>query len=253
MADQTIYYYKVWCDTDSQWEYIWSEVTPTVCPANNGHTIDSSKIVIVDIIKEEEVIVREEGTPTGGHFQAKTILFDDTLLDGSSGWKEVDISFPYPISLLSCDFVAQADDEGNELQFIVAPNTTVGAITANVDSLENVINVQQSVVDNVSKGYVAYLYDGVNSDYLGPITDITGTVVTTKNNTVNSFSAATPTYFQMSIFMGEDITIPAAGRYALGESKIGGSYIPAETIIRARYNNISQKTGRFGAMIEYLY
>jgi len=253
MANQTIYKYKVWCDTDSKWVETWADTTPTDCPENNGHAIDSSKTSIIDIVKEDQITVREEGTPTGGHFQARTIMFDNDLLDGTVGWVEIDTSFPFPISLLSCDFIAKENDEGNELQFIVAPQTIVGGITANVGVSENAINVQQSVVDNSAIGYRAYLFDGVNTDYLGAIVDITGTVVTTEKNTVNSFLAASPTYFQISVFMGETIKIPAAGRYALGESKIGGSYIPAGTVIKARYNNLSGKTGRFGAMLEYLY
>lgn len=40
------HYYRVWCTTDSKWEYIWDTVVPTTCPANGAHTIDASKITI---------------------------------------------------------------------------------------------------------------------------------------------------------------------------------------------------------------
>lgn len=44
MAD----YYRVWCNTDNQFEYVWSASEPTVCPISGGHSIDTAKIAILD-------------------------------------------------------------------------------------------------------------------------------------------------------------------------------------------------------------
>lgn len=45
-----LFKYKVYCNTESAWTYVWSETEPTVCPNNNGHSIDISKTTIIDRI-----------------------------------------------------------------------------------------------------------------------------------------------------------------------------------------------------------
>ncbi len=71
--------------------------------------------------------------------------------------------------------------------------------------------------------------------------------------TVNSFTAATPTYVRQTAFMARNFKIPAAGRIEVGDSKIGGSYLPANTVFRVAYTNDSSSGKSFGFVIEYLY
>lgn len=44
--------YRVWCNTDSKYEYVWSETVPTTCPIDTGHSIDTAKTVVVERISE---------------------------------------------------------------------------------------------------------------------------------------------------------------------------------------------------------
>jgi len=44
----TVYKYRVWCDTESGWQYVWAESEPTDCPNDPGHTIDSDKTTVVE-------------------------------------------------------------------------------------------------------------------------------------------------------------------------------------------------------------
>jgi hypothetical protein len=39
--------YRVWCNTQSKYEFTWDEAAPTSCPTNGAHSIDSSKTSIV--------------------------------------------------------------------------------------------------------------------------------------------------------------------------------------------------------------
>jgi len=70
-----LYKYRVWCDTDSQWEYLWSEseTAPTTCPADPvGHTIDSNKTSVVETTEGEAVEIANMATlekPTVGYVQ----------------------------------------------------------------------------------------------------------------------------------------------------------------------------------------
>ncbi len=43
----TLYQYRVWCETENSWVYLWDKETPTVCPNNNAHTINTDKIVVM--------------------------------------------------------------------------------------------------------------------------------------------------------------------------------------------------------------
>jgi len=40
--------YRIRCNTDSKNEYVLSDAIPTVCPANSGHTINSSSVCIIE-------------------------------------------------------------------------------------------------------------------------------------------------------------------------------------------------------------
>lgn len=43
--------YRIYCKTDEKFEFVDSETTPTECPANSGHEIDSDGIVIIKEFK----------------------------------------------------------------------------------------------------------------------------------------------------------------------------------------------------------
>ena len=43
--------YRIWCDTDSKWEYVTQDIdaaVPTVCPTDGGHTVDTDKTAITE-------------------------------------------------------------------------------------------------------------------------------------------------------------------------------------------------------------
>lgn len=40
--------YRIWCTTDSQWEYAWSESEPSTCPVDTGHAIDGARTTVVE-------------------------------------------------------------------------------------------------------------------------------------------------------------------------------------------------------------
>jgi hypothetical protein len=63
--------YKVWCDTDSKWEYVWLEDTPTVCPFNAGHAIDTGKTAIMQSTQTTQVELTNVGTTTSEHLKVE--------------------------------------------------------------------------------------------------------------------------------------------------------------------------------------
>jgi hypothetical protein len=203
-------------------------------------------------IQEES---RDPAKQTGSNYQA---MSHSLVVDHSTGtWKNLDITYPYPIALFSAEWVNEALYEGDIFKVLIAPNTTVGAITSDVAASATVLNVQSTVTDNVKPGYVITITDGTNTDELGRCTEVdpdAGTI-TVETPTTNAFAAATPTYIQMTIEMVRCIKLSGKGRYELGKDVIGGSFIPAGAKIRVSYqNNEGTTTGKeFTVILEYKY
>ena len=40
--------YRIWCQTEAAYVYVWAESEPTLCPTDSGHTIDADSIAIVE-------------------------------------------------------------------------------------------------------------------------------------------------------------------------------------------------------------
>ena len=255
MSSSTVYKYRVWCDTDSKWEYVWrdeNEAVPSLCPVNTGHTIDTAKTSIVEQSSTNVVKVQEEEIPTGGHFATTTIKID---VDATTGWKETDISFPFPIGMLSAEFQTDASMEGDEVECSVSPDTIVGTITSDVAVDDVIVSVSQTVIDNSSVGQFIKLYDGTNTNAMGRIisVDSVNLTITLETPATDVFLASTPTYVQLTVKFVYDYVLGVAGRKVLGDGKIGASHVPANKVIRARYNNISGTAKLFTVQMEYLY
>lgn len=70
----TFYKYRIYCDTDSKWEYIWDTVEPTVCPTNAGHTVNSNSVSDEDKVKSKTI----DDTDSPYKIKKKALLCDTT-------------------------------------------------------------------------------------------------------------------------------------------------------------------------------
>ena len=252
-SNLTLYKYRVHCTTDNQNEFIWldeNDSEPTTCPTNTSHSIDSSKTTIVDSRKPENIRIKEESIPTGEHFMCETKVINTNANDTS----ENDYSWPFPISILAV-YMITSDHEGDNFEALIAPDTTIGTITSDVAADDTVINVSQTVIDNTSVGYILTLDDGTNNDNLGHVLaiDKVAKTITVETAAVNNFLAATPTYVKQTVYYLRNYEFGPAWEYVIGESKIGASYLPANTILRARYTNNSITNKKLVVKFEYLY
>jgi hypothetical protein len=231
----TLYYWRVWCTTDSAYKYTWAEEEPTTCPENIAHSVDSSKTTILDIVDPGVVKIQEENTPTGGNFKTETRKMSVT----ANSTDTADYTFDIPIAVYSIYFITTSDHEGDELKLAIAPDTTIGVITSDVNSAETEISVNSTVTDNTEVGFNVKITDGTNTDDLGRVLaiDKTNGTITVQTATTNSFLAATPTYIQQTLCRVENYEIGPPWEYSIGASKIGGSYVPANTVVRVIYTN----------------
>lgn len=250
----TLYKYSFNCTTESLEKSVWraeDEAVPSKCPDDTSHTIDTNSIRITQKVSDNLVQVQEESTPTGGHFKSISksidILANETKFD--------DNVWDFNISALEIEFISTADNQGDNLELIVGQNTVVGVITSDVSVSDNVINASQTVIDNIFVGSKVNLFDGVNTEDLGYViaVDKDNKTITTKNSSTQAFSMATPTYIRMSVYVIENYVIGPAGRHTIGGSKIGGSFIPKNTIVRIVYQNNSGSPKNFTAQLDYLY
>jgi len=246
-----LYRYRVWCNTDSQWEYNWreeSEGPQTTCPVNTAHPIDASKTSYVETVLDAQVEIKEENISGSGKYQANG--WKMSIIVDPVNWQSKDISFPFDIYLYSAEFQTSTNQNGDEIAFWIGPDTNLGDITADIAIGNTVINVPQSTIDNAKIGGVVKVNDGVNINDMGRILliDKDNKKLTMETAATNIFLSATPTKIEHTLQMIRSYFVDNDHRYQFGLSKIGGSRIPANTILQARYLNNAggSKTFRFG-------
>jgi hypothetical protein len=289
----TIYQYRVFCTTDSKYEYVWGENAPTTCPSNTAHSIDASSITIVDKVDKTEVKIQEENTPTNGNFATATLK----LMAIKNTTTSTTERFPYPVSALVVDFVTAQENSGDTVNLIVGKDTITGYITANVspssawtsqnytsgqtvsyngriytcflDTVANEVptnklywkhglrvSVSQTVIDNIYPGYYVKLVDLTNSESDNRVVSVdkVNDYIYIETDLVNSYLASSPTYIKQSVYFMKDYDIGHPWNHDIGNSKIGGSYIPTDVGVTIEYTNFSTTDDKlFIGRVEYLY
>lgn len=244
--------YRLYCETESAYRYVWGEIEPTVCPSGTEHTIQQESVVIVDNIAEDhiEASIQEEEVPTGGHYQAKNVLM--TISGGVE--EHYSVSWPHPISLLSATYITQSGATGDEICACVGKDTIIGVVTATLSGSETEIPVSTSVVENVKIGYVVKLYDGVNEDMLGRVLAVKNSSIVVEIPVENSFSNSPTTYVRQTIcLLDHGSPIIENQTTVLGSTKIGASYIPSGVNLTFHYKNNGSTTKQILIVLEYLY
>ena len=209
----------------------------------------------ISVKVEEETTVVEDRT-AGGHYRCVGLDHIVPASDPVGDKTFTDYSFPYKTALLDMKFTPPANSEGDCISVIFAPNTVIGAITADVSVDDDVFNVSPTVLDNIEIGFTFKLFDGVNQDNCGKVLEINkiaGTVKT-ENKAVNAFLAGTPTYVQMEVIAVEHIRLNGSSIvFEIGDEKIGGSPMDKNVVFRFEYENNEGSAKVFTGLLGYLY
>ncbi len=248
----TLYKYRIFCQTEDQFVYVWSETAPTQCPNNSSDTINPNSISIIEQIDSNEVSIKDEYVPTGHNFRAETKKI--SVAAGPDVTTIQYFSWPYNTTFLNLYFVTTGDHEG-DIVYIDAPfDRIIGAVTASVVSSDTQIPVTQTVIDNVFVGYNLFLDDGTNLDDLGRVIaiDSVNNILTVETPTVHAFSPLTPTYVKITR-RAVDFEIGCPHQYAIGMKTLTGSHVPANEPARVQYINKSSVSKDFILIYEYLY
>jgi hypothetical protein len=255
MSNLTLYKWKIYCVTDSTYEYIWldeNQPEPTTCPTNTAHTIDATQTSIVETRAPDIVNINQEDTLTGQNYAWNTQSFT-ALANQTTSYT---FSFPFNISVLEAQFISAEENRGDSWSWVIAPNTTIGALTGNVSVDDTVINVSPTVTANIKVGFYVNLFDGVNTEELGRVLaiDSDAGTITVETASTQAFSALSPTYVRMNIYFMKDAVFGHPWNLIYGEGKIKSSFVPANTLVQVDYTNNSPSTDKvITCSLEILY
>ena len=201
----------------------------------------------MNIYPSGKIEIREEEIPTGGHYGCKTLDFDTTEIPATIGWHYKDFSWKFDISLLEAQILIDPENVGDTLQCHINPDTIVGALGAQMDSGSTTATF--TVPDAVFIG----MKIEIGGNDLGHVLSIADdrSSLTTEIAAPSNIAAAQ--LCKVTVEMASSVLLPAAGRYEIGASKIGGSYLPADTTLRIRYYNKVATAKDFSIFVEYLY
>lgn len=204
---------------------------------------------IVELYTEKVKIIEEQvHEQTQGHFQSTTI---DLYISGVTGMTYTDVSFPYPISLFSSEWLVSESQIGDNAEFQLAPNTVCGALTQSHSFGDTLLHVSDTVFTqaNIMLGY----YITINGQDLGRVIskDSNNLTITVENPIATDLSPGTYVMFTVKVVPHWRFNAP--GFCSVGESKIGASFIPANTTMRLVYYNNSGLAKWFAISIDYLY
>ena len=255
-------YNRIYCDTDTKWEYLWQDksIGITQCPTDSGHTVTLDHTnpqcleEVPDHIKILEEDIPDGATPTGGHFMAETITLDVPAAVTAGNITTVTKTLGYPIGLVDVIFSTNNEMGGDRLSAHVAPDSIIGSLTVDIGITQNVLDVSDTVLDNIKPGYKCSLYDGTDTNRLGVVNSVdkVAKTVTTSLQTAQGFAAATPTYVRMSVPM-VDMYLKENEEYRLGANTVGSSYIAANTVGEFQYENWQLDSKKLYVTLEYFY
>lgn len=117
------------------------------------------------------------------------------------------------------------------------------------------LSVSSTVVNITYIGYYIKLFDGVNNDDVGRVLfkNISTNKIYVELNPSHSFSASSPTYIRQSVYILKNYEIQEPWEHNIGQSKIGGAYIPADISITIDFTNNSDSSQTILGRVEYLY
>lgn len=255
MASTVVSKYRVSCNSGDGFQTVWSTSTPSVCPLNSSHSIDTALTTIIDTVSSKVVSIKEELVPTQGYYKLNG--YNQAISAGTPGAiTTFSHSWPYRVSILNAWFIPKSDQMGDSVDVTVAPNTVIGVIAAPVSVGDTTITVTSTVLEHAVIGFNINITDGVNVNDLGRIIAIDPNLstITLETPTTNTFSPASPTYVRLNVRFIENLSISCPGvRYVVAEKKSGGKGLPPNVPMTVMYKNNDGQAKTFTYNLEYIF
>lgn len=242
--------YRIWCNTDNKYEYTWDEegITPTKCPKNTVHDVDNNSITIVETMEDNSISIKTEEIETQGLTQVQS--FEVDVLD-TVGTYTKHISFPIPINVIRGKWFNKSNYDGDVLEFVIAEDSIIGAITSNVENGDTIINVSATVLANTKLGY----YIKCEGQDWGRVLSIntTNNQITIENAATASITATGSEYILQTIKLVPHLYLEGTETMMVLEGGIGSQYIPEGVTMTIKYHNNTGVAKKYSAILEYFY
>jgi hypothetical protein len=243
-----VHKYRLFCNTEQTYHFVWSDSTPTTCPANNQHEIDNVTISIIDSITTSAVNIVQESVPTGGNYRVEGRKLD---ISANSTQSE-DIVFPYQLSVLTITIHTSEENEDDILNCYIAPNTTVGVLTQAATQGDTTLHVWPTVVANMKVGYRVSIVDSVPIDLGECIAmDTVNNTITLQSGIPQGFDNGS--FVQMTINNVKNFVLKGDTVYELARKTIGSSALAPGLVVRIQYQNLGETPKKFYYSFEYMY
>ena len=254
MSNIIFYRYRIYCEVDNRYEYIWLESTedpPIYCPVDQNHTINLQSVEIIETLKTDKINISEEKISTGGRFRVDS---HSMVCDPSTTTENI-IIYPYPINALNFTIDFNDENSGDILNTVIGPKTTATTISNDVVIGDQIITVDDG--SQLKIGYKLFLDDNINCDDMGMIISINGNIVTLENQAVNNFLSTTPTVVRIESHFVKNLKLPSANVidvFYSGLTKVGTlTYLEKNRAIKVIYENKDAISKQFTFRMEYLY
>lgn len=233
--------YRLYCETEQDSVYIWDIVEPTVCPNNADHTILADSATVVNTVSDKHVTIVEENIPTGGHFAARTTCVN---VDPITGKGSKTLSWHHPVTPLSITFVSEEIHRGDKLNLSIAKNTPISPL---LGVSGNTIQLM-AIPDILAVGFYISLSNGYDMGIVTAVNKVNNTITTSI-----PYSGDISGTVLMSIYIFKDYEIGPPQTHVIGQSKVGGRYVPANTPITIDYTCDPGVAKKMIGCVEYLY
>ncbi len=249
----TVIKYKIYCNTEQQFVDCYGVSHPTTCPNDTTHEVNPDSWQELESYAATAVTIQEEENlgATGGHFGAQSFSFSAAANMTTSYYT----SFPYNVSLLTCQLQVSPDMIGDQIYFGMGPNTTVGTLAADAATGATTVAVSPTVIQHAYVGLEFQLTDGTNTDECGRIIviDTVNSTVTFENAVTHNYNAIVPTQIRVTRYYLRDYYLAVTGTHKLGYGKIGASTVPKNTQGVCKYVNTSTTVKQVTFLCEHLY
>jgi len=265
MPNKTIYVWRIFCQTDNQYEF-WklydTDPEPTTCPVDTAHTVNLGDVTLRNVISQNQVKIKEEDVPTGGKWAAEAHWFygaSGGISGPSSTIKQ--LSWKHDVTVFNIQYRSRDENVRDEVSMYVETKDqgfglgVIGTIQQDSPTGSTGINVAQTIIDNVLAADYIQLTDGTNTtDYIQILSvDRPNRMLIFSESIPFSFAAATPTFIKFRRYVLYYYPLGPPDLYQMGNGKIGGSYVPAGNVVSVVYHNYdSTKDKELYAYIERL-
>lgn len=248
----TLYQYRIWCETENTYTYVWSETVPTVCPKNTTHDISTSTITIVNKMETPMVTIQND---VAGSYQSSTVRINVPASEPGSIYTQ-DISFPHDTYIWTSEFMSDSSMVGDEFNIIVSPNTTIGVITTPSLTGATTFSVSSTIFTSgyVTRGVDLSISDGTNTQILGRVSDMdtVNQTITVENPLVIDYNPGS--YLLLNVYIVRNQYIGAANKtYLYGKKGFSAKKLAKGQVLQFLYKNNTGTTKIVNCDIEYNY